>query len=168
MDDEVIAEVVSTMTGVPLKRLGDNESKRLLHIEAELYKKVVSQDEAVKAVARAIRRGHSLLKDPNRPIGLFLFAGPTGVGKSLMAKALAEFLFRDRNSLIQIDMSEYMEKQNISRLLGAAPGYIGYEEGGQLTEKIRADHIVFYYSMRSTKPIRMSGTCSSKSWKKGD
>ena len=137
VDDEVIAEVVSKMTGVPLKRIGDDETQRLLKMEDELHKTVISQREAVSAIAKAVRKSRAGLKDPKRPIGSFIFAGPTGVGKTLLAKQLAKFMFGDENALVQIDMSEYMEKHNVSRLIGAPPGYIGYEEGGQLTEKIR-------------------------------
>src|SRR2546421_9751851 len=108
-----------------------------MKMEDELHNKVISQDQAVKAVAKAVRRSRSGLKDPKRPTGCFLFAGPTGVGKTLLAKALAEFMFGDADALVQIDMSEHMEKHNVSRLIGAPPGYVGYEEGGQLTEKIR-------------------------------
>jgi ATP-dependent Clp protease ATP-binding subunit ClpC len=137
VDEEVIAEVVSKMTGIPLTRMSTEDSLRLMKMEDDLHKKVISQDQAVKAVAKAVRRSRSGLKDPRRPTGCFLFAGPTGVGKTLLAKALAEFMFGDSDALIQIDMSEYMEKHNVSRLIGAPPGYVGYEEGGQLTEKIR-------------------------------
>src|SRR5262245_40064311 len=137
VDEEVIAEVVSKMTGIPLTRMSTEDSLRLMKMEDELHKKVISQDQAVKAVAKAVRRTRSGLKDPRRPTGCFLFAGPTGVGKTLLAKALAEFMFGDSDALVQIDMSEYMEKHNVSRLIGAPPGYVGYEEGGQLTEKIR-------------------------------
>jgi ATP-dependent Clp protease ATP-binding subunit ClpC len=137
VDDEIIAEVVSKMTGVPLTRLEKKEAQRLLELEAELHKRVVSQEEAVNAVAKAVRRSRSGLKDPNRPMGSFIFLGPSGVGKTLLARALAEFMFGDEDALIQIDMSEYMEKHNVSRLVGAPPGYVGYEEGGQLTERIR-------------------------------
>jgi ATP-dependent Clp protease ATP-binding subunit ClpC len=137
VDEEVIAEVVSKMTGVPLKRLEDNETQRLLKMEEELHTAVISQHEAICAIAKAVRKSRAGLKDPKRPIGSFIFAGPTGVGKTLLAKKLAQFMFGDENALVQIDMSEYMEKHNVSRLVGAPPGYIGYEEGGQLTEKIR-------------------------------
>src|ERR1700689_3727044 len=137
VDDEVIAEVVSKMTGVPLTRLEKEEAQRLLELENELHKRVVSQDEAIKAISKTIRRARSGLKDPNRPMGSFLFLGPSGVGKTLLSKALAEFMFGDEDSLVAIDMSEYMEKHNVSRLIGAPPGYVGYEEGGQLTERIR-------------------------------
>ncbi len=137
VDTEIIAEVVSKMTGVPLTRLEKKETQRLLELEVELHKRVVSQDEAINAVAKAVRRARSGIKDPNRPMGSFIFLGPSGVGKTLLAKSLAEFMFGDENSLIQIDMSEFMEKHNVSRLVGAPPGYVGYEEGGQLTERIR-------------------------------
>lgn len=137
VDEEVIAEVVSKMTGIPLTRLSTEDSLRLMKMEEELHKRVVSQDLAVSAVCKAVRRSRSGLKDPKRPTGCFIFAGPTGVGKTLLAKALAEFMFGDADALIHIDMSEYMEKHNVSRLIGAPPGYVGYEEGGQLTEKIR-------------------------------
>ena len=137
VDEEVIAEVISKMTGIPVTRLSAEDSMRLLRMEDELHKKVISQEPAIKAVSKAVRRSRSGLKDPKRPIGSFMFAGPTGVGKTLLAKALAEFMFGDEDALIAIDMSEYMEKHNLSRLIGAPPGYVGYEEGGQLTEKIR-------------------------------
>jgi ATP-dependent Clp protease ATP-binding subunit ClpC len=137
VDEEVIAEVVSKMTGVPLTRLEKEEASRLLELENELHKKVISQDEAIRAIAKTIRRARSGLRDPKRPMGKFLFLGPSGVGKTLLSKALAEFMFGDDDALVQIDMSEYMEKHNVSRLIGAPPGYVGYEEGGQLTEKIR-------------------------------
>ena len=137
VDEEVIAEVVSKMTGVPLTRLEKEEAQRLLELENELHKRVVSQDEAINAIAKTIRRARSGLKDPHRPMGTFLFLGPSGVGKTLLSKALTEFMFGDEDALVQIDMSEYMEKHNVSRLIGAPPGYVGYEEGGQLTERIR-------------------------------
>ncbi|MFM7809012.1 MAG: ATP-dependent Clp protease ATP-binding subunit, partial [Planctomycetota bacterium] len=137
VDEEVIAEVVSKMTGVPLTRLEKEESTRLLQLEAALHKTVVGQDEAVKAVARAIRKARSGLKDPKRPMGCFLFLGPTGVGKTLLAKALAEFLFDTEDAMVRIDMSEFMEQHSVARLIGAPPGYVGYEEGGRLTEAVR-------------------------------
>ncbi len=137
VDADVIAEVVSKITGIPLTRLSTEDSMRLMQMEIDLHKRVVSQDEAIKSISKAVRRSRSGLKDPKRPTGCFIFAGPTGVGKTLLAKALAEFMFGDEDALVQIDMSEYMEKHNISRLIGAPPGYVGYEEGGQLTEKIR-------------------------------
>jgi ATP-dependent Clp protease ATP-binding subunit ClpC len=137
VDGEVVAEVVYKMTGIPLTRLEAEEAQRLLQLEAELHKRVVSQDEAIKVVAKSLRRARSGMKDPRRPMGCFIFAGPSGVGKTLLSKALAEFMFGDEDALVQIDMSEYMEKYNVSRLIGAPPGYVGYEEGGQLTERIR-------------------------------
>ena len=137
VDEGVIAEVVSKITGIPLTRMSTEDSKRLMEMEQALHARVVSQEEAIKAISKAVRRSRSGLKDPKRPTGSFVFAGPTGVGKTLLAKALAEFMFGDEDALIQIDMSEYMEKHNVSRLIGAPPGYVGYEEGGQLTEKIR-------------------------------
>jgi ATP-dependent Clp protease ATP-binding subunit ClpC len=137
VDEEVVAEVVSKMTGIPLTRLSTEDSLRLMQMEDALHKRVISQEAAVQAVAKAVRRSRSGLKDPRRPTGCFIFAGPTGVGKTLLAKALAEFMFGDSDALIHLDMSEYMEKHNVSRLIGAPPGYVGYEEGGQLTEKIR-------------------------------
>ena len=137
VDEEVVAEVVSKMTGVPLTRLEAEETARLINMEKEIQKKVISQSEAIKRISQAVRRSRAGLKDPKKPIGSFVFAGPTGVGKTLLAKSLAEFMFGNADALIQIDMSEYMEKHNVSRLIGAPPGYVGYEEGGQLTEKIR-------------------------------
>jgi ATP-dependent Clp protease ATP-binding subunit ClpC len=137
VDAEIIAEVVSNMTGVPLTRLEKKETQRLLELENELHKTVVSQHDAIQAVAKAVRRSRSGMKDPNRPMGCFIFLGPSGVGKTLLAQALAEFMFSDRNALVRLDMSEFMEKHNVSRLVGAPPGYVGYEEGGQLTERIR-------------------------------
>jgi len=137
VDEDVIAEVMSCMTGVPLTRLEEGESERLLNLENELHRTVISQHDAITQIARAIRKARSGLKDPNRPMGSFLFLGPTGVGKTLLAKALTDFMFGDPDSMIYLDMSEYMEKHSISRLVGAPPGYVGYEEGGQLTEKVR-------------------------------
>ncbi len=137
VDDEVVAEVVSKMTGIPLTRMTTEDSKRLMAMEEELHQHVIGQKEALKSVSKAVRRSRSGLKDPKRPTGCFIFAGPTGVGKTLLAKALAQFMFGNPEALIQIDMSEYMEKHNVSRLVGAPPGYVGFEEGGQLTEKIR-------------------------------
>jgi ATP-dependent Clp protease ATP-binding subunit ClpC len=137
VDENLVAEVIAQMTGVPVTRLDQGEAKRLLDLEKHLHEKVISQSEAINALARAIRRSRSGLKDPKRPVGCFLLVGPTGVGKTLVCKALAEFLFGGEDALIQIDMSEYGEKHHASRLVGAPPGYVGYEEGGQLTEKVR-------------------------------
>ncbi|MCM8798575.1 MAG: ATP-dependent Clp protease ATP-binding subunit, partial [Candidatus Omnitrophica bacterium] len=135
--EEDIAQIVSKWTGIPLIRLEQKESEKLLQIEEEIHKRVIGQEEAISAIARAVRRSRAGLKDLRRPIGSFIFLGPTGVGKTLLGKALAEFMFGDEDALVQLDMSEYMEKFNVSRLVGAPPGYVGYEEGGQLTEKIR-------------------------------
>ncbi len=132
-----IAQTISRSTGIPLQQLTEQESKRLLKIEDALHQRVIGQDEAIGMISQAIRRSRAGLKDPKRPVGSFMFLGPTGVGKTLLAKALAGFLFGDEAAIIQIDMSEYMEKFNVSRLVGAPPGYVGYEEGGQLSEKVR-------------------------------
>jgi ATP-dependent Clp protease ATP-binding subunit ClpB len=137
VDAEDVAEVVSRWTGVPVSRLMEGEIQKLVRLEATLHERVVGQDEAVSAVANAIRRSRAGLSDPNRPIGSFLFLGPTGVGKTELARALAEFLFDDERAITRIDMSEYMEKHAVSRLVGAPPGYVGYDEGGQLTEAVR-------------------------------
>ena len=137
IDEDDIAEVVSKWTGVPVNKLVESETQKLINMEDILHKRLVGQDEAVETVSDAIRRARSGLKDPKRPIGTFLFLGPTGVGKTELAKALAEFMFNDEDALIRIDMSEYMEKHNVSRLVGAPPGYVGYDEGGQLTEAVR-------------------------------
>jgi ATP-dependent Clp protease ATP-binding subunit ClpB len=137
VDEEDVAEVVSRWTGVPVSKLLEGEMKKLLALEDELHKRVIGQDEAVQAVAEAVLRARSGLKDPRRPIGSFLFLGPTGVGKTELARALAEFLFDDERAMIRIDMSEYQEKHTVSRLIGAPPGYVGYDEGGQLTEAVR-------------------------------
>jgi ATP-dependent Clp protease ATP-binding subunit ClpB len=137
VDEEDIAEVVSRWTGVPVSKLMEGETQKLLNLEAELHKRVVGQDEAVAAVAQAVLRARSGLNDPKRPIGSFIFLGPTGVGKTEVARALAQFLFDDEHSMIRIDMSEYQEKHTVARLVGAPPGYVGYDEGGQLTEAVR-------------------------------
>ena len=137
VDEEDIAEVVARWTGVPVSRLMEGEVQKLSHLEEQLHKRVIGQDEAVQAVADAVVRARAGLKDPNRPIGSFIFLGPTGVGKTELARALAEFLFDDEAAMVRIDMSEYMEKHTVSRLIGAPPGYVGFEEGGQLTEAVR-------------------------------
>ncbi len=137
VDEELIAEVLAVATGIPIVKLSEEESTRLLKMEDELHKRVIGQEEAVKALSRAIRRTRAGLKDPKRPGGSFIFAGPSGVGKTWLSKTLAEFLFGDEDALIQLDMSEFSEKHTVSRLFGSPPGYVGYEEGGQLTEKVR-------------------------------
>ncbi len=137
VDEEDVAEVVSKWTGVPVSRLMEGEMHKLVHLEEQLHERVIGQDEAVTAVANAIRRSRAGLSDPNRPIGSFLFLGPTGVGKTELARSLAEFLFDDDRAIVRIDMSEYAEKHTVSRLIGAPPGYVGYDEGGQLTESVR-------------------------------
>jgi len=137
VDEEDIAELVSKWTGIPVSRLMEGEAEKLLRMEERLHRRVIGQDEAVRAVSEAIRRARAGLKDPRRPIGSFIFLGPTGVGKTELARALAEFLFDDENAMIRLDMSEYMEKHTVSRLIGSPPGYVGYEEGGQLTEAVR-------------------------------
>ena len=137
VSEEDVAEVVASWTNIPLRKLTEGESKRLIHLEEALHERVVGQNAAVDAVAKAIRRARAGFKDKNRPVGSFLFLGPTGVGKTELAKALAENLFGDERALIRFDMSEYMEKHTTSRLVGAPPGYVGYEEGGQLTDVVR-------------------------------
>ena len=132
-----IAEVVSKWTGIPISKLQQSEREKLLHLDEELHKRVVGQDQAVVSVAEAIQRSRAGLSDPNKPIASFMFMGPTGVGKTELAKALASYLFNTEEAIVRIDMSEYMEKHSVSRLVGAPPGYVGYEEGGQLTEAVR-------------------------------
>jgi ATP-dependent Clp protease ATP-binding subunit ClpB len=137
VDEEDVAEVVSRWTGVPVSRMLEGEMQKLLALEDQLHRRVVGQDEAVRAVSNAIRRARAGLQDPNRPLGSFIFLGPTGVGKTELARALAEFLFDDEQAMIRLDMSEYMEKHSVARMIGAPPGYVGYDEGGQLTEAVR-------------------------------
>ena len=137
VDANAVAEVVAGWTGIPAQKLTETEGEKLLHLEDALHTRVIGQDKAVTAIAKAIRRGRVGLKDPKRPIGSFIFLGPTGVGKTELSKALAEVMFGDENAMIRVDMSEYMEKHNVSRLVGSPPGYVGYDEGGQLTEKVR-------------------------------
>jgi ATP-dependent Clp protease ATP-binding subunit ClpC len=137
VNEELIAEVLAIATGIPVFKLTEEESQRLLRMEDELHRRVIGQNDAIKALSQAIRRTRAGLKDPKRPGGSFIFAGPSGVGKTELSKTLAEFLFGEEDSLIQLDMSEYMEKHTVSRLFGSPPGYVGYEEGGQLTEKVR-------------------------------
>nr|WP_294680492.1 ATP-dependent Clp protease ATP-binding subunit [uncultured Anaerotignum sp.] len=149
-----VAEIVSRWTGIPVQSMKEEESQRLLHLEETLHKRVIGQDEAVKALAKAVRRGRVGLKDPNRPIGSFLFLGPTGVGKTELSKALAEALFGDENAMVRIDMSEYMEKHSVSRMVGSPPGYVGYEEGGQLSEKVRRNpySVVLFDEIEKASP----------------
>src|SRR6185503_14383431 len=137
VSDEDVAEVVAKWTGIPVSKLMEGEVAKLIHMEERLHERVIGQDEAVEAVSNALRRSRAGLQDPNRPIGTFLFIGPTGVGKTELARALAEFMFDSEEAIVRIDMSEYMEKHSVSRLVGAPPGYVGYEEGGQLTEAVR-------------------------------
>ena len=149
-----VAEIVSRWTGIPVQSMQEEDSQRLLHLEEVLHKRVIGQDEAVKALAKAVRRGRVGLKDPNRPIGSFLFLGPTGVGKTELSKALAEALFGDENAMVRIDMSEYMEKHSVSRMVGSPPGYVGYEEGGQLSEKVRRNpySVVLFDEIEKASP----------------
>jgi ATP-dependent Clp protease ATP-binding subunit ClpB len=137
VDEQDIADIVSKWTGIPVSKLLEGEVQKLLHLEEQLHKRVIGQDEAIDVIASAVRRARAGLKDPNRPIGSFIFLGPTGVGKTELAKALAEFLFDDEQAMIRIDMSEYQERHTVARLIGAPPGYVGYDEGGQLTEAVR-------------------------------
>jgi ATP-dependent Clp protease ATP-binding subunit ClpB len=137
VDEDDIAAVVSSWTGIPVSRLLEGEVEKLIHMEERLHRRVIGQDQAVEAVANALRRARSGLQDPDRPIGSFIFLGPTGVGKTELARALAEFMFDDERAMVRLDMSEYQERHTVSRLVGAPPGYVGYEEGGQLTEAVR-------------------------------
>ena len=137
VDEDIIAKTVAMWTKIPVTKIAEAESEKLINLEQTLHNRVIGQDEAVSAVAKAIRRGRVGLKDPNRPIGSFLFLGPTGVGKTELSKALADAMFGTDNSLIRVDMSEYMEKHTVSKLIGSPPGYVGYDEGGQLSEKVR-------------------------------
>ncbi len=144
--EDEIAQVVSRWTKIPVQKMLQSESDRLLHMEEELKKRIVSQEPAIRAVCQAIRRNRAGLSDERKPIGSFLFLGPTGVGKTELAKVLAEFLFDDQKAMIRLDMSEYMERHSVSRLVGAPPGYVGYEEGGQLTEPVRRTSSLCHYS----------------------
>ena len=137
VDAEDVAEVVSRWTGIPVTKMMEGEVERLLQMEDRLHLRVVGQDEAITAISNAVRRARAGLQDPNRPLGSFIFLGPTGVGKTELARALAEFLFDDESAMVRLDMSEYMEKHTVARLIGAPPGYVGYDEGGQLTEAVR-------------------------------
>ena len=137
VDEDDVAEVVARWTGIPVSRLLEGETEKLVHMEERLHERLIGQDEAVSAVANALRRARSGLQDPDRPIGSFVFLGPTGVGKTELARALAEFMFDDERALVRLDMSEYQERHTVARLVGAPPGYVGYDEGGQLTEAVR-------------------------------
>jgi ATP-dependent Clp protease ATP-binding subunit ClpB len=137
VDEEDVAEIVSKWTGIPVSRMLEGEARKLLAMEDNLHRRVIGQDEAITAVSSAIRRARAGLQDPNRPLGSFIFMGPTGVGKTELAKALAEFLFDDEQAMVRLDMSEFMEKHSVAKLIGAPPGYVGYEEGGYLTEAVR-------------------------------
>ena len=159
MTDEDIAKVVASWTHIPVSRMLEGERQKLVKMEERLAQRVVGQKEAIKAVSDAVRRARSGLQDPNRPIGSFIFLGPTGVGKTETARALAEFLFDDENAMIRIDMSEYMEKHTVSRLIGAPPGYVGYEEGGQLSEAVRRRPYSVVCSTRLRRRITTCSTC---------
>ena len=166
--EEEIARIISRWTGIPVAKLTESERNKTLHLDEQLHKRVVGQDEGVEKVTEAIIRSKAGIKDPTKPIGSFLFLGPTGVGKTELAKALAESLFDDENNMVRIDMSEYMEKHSVSRLIGAPPGYVGYDEGGQLTEAVRRKP----YSRgacltRWRRPIRMCSTCFCRYWTTG-
>jgi ATP-dependent Clp protease ATP-binding subunit ClpB len=154
VDEEAIAKIVSKMTGIPVSRIEKGDREKVLDLKDTLQKRVIGQDEAITLVSNAILRQRAGIKNPNRPIGSFLFLGPTGVGKTEVAKALAEALFDNENNIIRIDMSEYMEKYSVSRLIGAPPGYVGYEEGGQLTEKVRRNpySIVLFDEIEKADP----------------
>ena len=163
VDEEDVAEIVSTWTGIPVSRMMEGEVQKLIHMEERLRRRVVGQDEAVEAVSNAVRRARAGIQDPNRPIGSFIFMGPTGVGKTELARALAEFLFDDEQAMIRIDMSEYQERHTVSRLIGAPPGYVGYEEGGQLTEAVRRRPYSVILLTRWRRPTPRSGACSFRS-----
>ncbi len=154
VDEEDIAEIVGRWTGIPVSRLMEGEIAKLIKMEERLHERVIGQDEAVSAVANAVRRNRSGLSDPNRPVGSFIFLGPTGVGKTELARALAEFLFDNEQALIRLDMSEYQEKHTVARLIGAPPGYVGYDEGGQLTEAVRRRHysVVLFDEIEKAHP----------------
>ena len=157
-----IAHIVSRWTGIPVDKMLEGEREKLLRMEDELAKSVVGQGEAVQAVSKAVRRARAGLQDPNRPIGSFIFLGPTGVGKTELTKSLARFLFDDESAMVRLDMSEYMEKHSVARLIGAPPGYVGYEEGGRSPRRSGAGPIRSSFSMKSRRPIRMSSTCSCR------
>ena len=172
MKDEVtpdeIAAVVSRWTGVPVARMLEGEREKLLKMEDRLEERVIGQEDAVRAVSDAVRRNRAGLGDPNRPIGSFMFLGPTGVGKTELCKALAEFLFDDENAMVRIDMSEFMEPHSVARLIGAPPGYVGYEEGGRLTEAVRRRPYSVILFDEIEKAIAMFSTYCYRFWMMGD
>ena len=153
--DDEIARIISRWTGIPVSKLNESERNKVLHLDEVLHKRVVGQDEAVEKVTEAILRSKAGIKDPTKPIGSFLFLGPTGVGKTELAKALAESLFDDENNMVRIDMSEYMEKHSVARLIGAPPGYVGYEEAVSLQRQYAGNRIRLFFLMRWRKLIRM-------------
>lgn len=161
VDAEDIADVVSRWTGIPVNKMMQSEKDKLLHLEEELHKRVVGQNEAITAIADAVRRSRAGLNDPRRPIGSFIFLGTTGVGKTELAKALAEYLFDDENMMTRIDMSEYQEKFSATRLIGSPPGYVGYDEGGQLTEAIRRKpySVVLFDEIEKLTPTSSTFCC---------
>ena len=165
--EEEIASIVSNWTGVPVSKLAEEESQRLVNLEEVLHRRVIGQDEAVQAISRAVRRSRAGLKNPKRPIGSFVFLGPTGVGKTELARALAEAMFGTEEAVIRLDMSEYMEKHAVSRMIGSPPGYVGYDEGGQLTEKVRRKPYSVILWMRSKRRTLMFSISSCRCWKTG-
>ena len=165
VDEKTVADIVSQWTKIPVQKLTEGESKRLARLEKELHKRVIGQEEAVAAVSQAVKRGRVGLKDPNRPIGSFLFLGPTGVGKTELSKALAEAVFGSEQAMIRVDMSEYMEKHSVSKLIGSPPGYVGYEEGGQLCRKGSEESILVCSCLtRLRRHIRMYSTFFFRCW----
>ena len=164
--EEEIANVISMMSGVPVQRMAQAEGLKLVGMKEELQAKVIAQDAAIEKLTKAILRSRVGLKDPNHPIGTFMFLGPTGVGKTHLAKQLAKYMFGSADALIRIDMSEYMEKYTVSRMIGAAPGYVGYEEGGQLTEKVRRKPYSIVLLDEIEKAIRTCSTSCSRYWMK--
>ena len=167
VSEEEIARIISRWTGIPVSKLNESERNKTLHLDEELHKRVIGQDEAVTKVSEAIIRSKAGIKDPGKPIGSFLFLGPTGVGKTELAKSLADTLFDDESNMVRIDMSEYMEKHSVSRLIGAPPGYVGYDEGGQLTEAVRRKPYSVVLLMKWKKRIRMCSISCCRCWMTG-